>query len=158
VAEPLIAVQNVVSEADRAYRTVLLVCSKDDSGLARRLGEGLALDKIPSWTLAADDEEALQSGEATLDQTVYYDRLVLLCTAGSLDNPLTSRYFAELVRSKQRVSGNSLITLGADEALYRRNDRLCTSLKQGQVQDFRDWANEGTYQIALSALVGMLTG
>ncbi len=158
VAEPLIAAQNAVSEAGRAFPTVLLVCSKDDDDLARRLGEGLALAKISSWSLAADDEEALQSGEATLDHTAYYDRLVLLCTAGSLDHPLTSRYFAELARSNERVSGNSLITLGADESFFRRDDRLCSSLKQGQVQDFRGWTDDGVYQIALAALVRVLTG
>ena len=157
VAAPMIAAQNAVSEADRAYRTVLVVCSKDDTNLARRLVEGLALAKISSWTLAADDEEALQSGEETLDQTVYYDRLVLLCTAGSLDNPLTSRYFAELVRSNERVSGNSLITVGADETLYGRDDRLCSNLKQVQVQDFRGWADDKAYQVALAALVRVLT-
>ena len=156
VAEPLIAAQNAVT--DRDYPTVLLICSKDDTALARRLKEDLVLAMIPSWSLAPDDEEALRSGEASLDQTVYYDRLVLLCTAGSLQNPLTSRYFAELARGKSWDSGKSLIIIAADETIYARNDRICSSLKQGQVLDFRGWGEDCAYQAALESLVLTLTG
>ncbi len=156
VAEPLILAQKAVTGRD--YPTVLLVCSKDDCTLARQIREALASAMVPAWILATDDEEALQSGEATLDQTVYYDRLVLLCTAGSLANPLSSRYFAELVRNNRRISGKSLIVIAADGTFYGRNDQLGSSLKRGHVLDFRDWRDDEANQVVLEILVRTLTG
>ena len=153
VADPLISAQDPVRSANRTYPTTLLVGSIDDGRLASKISEGLALAKIPNWRLSADDEAALQSGEATLDQTIYYDRLVLLGTTCSLENPLTSRYFVELVRGNGRNSGSSLITLGADDTLYQRDDRLCSSLKEGRVLDFRGWSDETAFNAALSSLV-----
>ncbi len=156
VAEPLIAMQNAMNGGIRVYPTVLLIGSKEDDGLASRLRAGLAQAKIPSWTMAADDEEAIQSGAVSLEQVVYYDRLVLLCTRSSLENPLTSRYFSELVRSHGRSSIDSLITLGADALFYERQDRLCNRLKSGMVMDFRGWEAEAAYGLALQSLVDTL--
>ena len=158
VPGPLIAAQDAVANAPRAYPTVLLVCSKDDESLAARLINGLAGSEIRSWSLAADDEAALQSGELTLDQSVYYDCLLLLCTAESLANPLTSRYFAELARGNGRNSTRSIISLGADETFYQREDRLCSTLRKGQVSDFRGWKEPAVYDSALAALIRSLAG
>ena len=157
VAEPLITAQDAIRTAARHYPSVLLVGSINDESLARKLSDGLALAKIPNWRLSADDEAALQSGEATLDQTIYYDKLVLLGTFDSLENPLTSRYFAELARGNGRGGGDTLITIGADEALYQRDDRLCSSLKQGLVLDFRGWPDEIRFNAALAYLVRSLS-
>ncbi len=157
VAEPLIGMQDAMNGGPRTYPTVLLIGSKEDEGLASRLRAGLAQAKIPSWTIAADDEDAIQSGAVSLDQVVYYDRLVLLCTRSSLENPLTSRYFAELVRSHGRSSTDSMITLGADGLFYQREDRLCNRLRRGLVMDFRGWEEDTAYGPAFESLVQTLS-
>ena len=157
VAEPLIDAQATLSGVRRTYPTVLLVGSLEDSGLAEKLCRGLSEAHIPAWALYPDDESALNSGEASLDHTVYYDRLVLLCTDAALENPLTSRYFAELVRSAGHGALGEMVSLGAGEAFYRREDRLCRSLRDGTVLDLRHCTDAKERQRAFDALVRHLS-
>ena len=152
VAEPLIAAQDVLTAERRTYPTVLLLGSMADSGLAERLSEDLSEARIPTWALYPDDEDALNTGESSLDHIVYYDRLALVCTDAALENPLTSRYFAELVRTASQGAAAPLIALGFGELFYERQDRLCNSLRKGETMDFRDG-----YESALNALVQELS-
>ncbi len=152
VAEPLIAAQDVLTAEGRTYPTVLLISSMADSEMAERLCQKLSEAHIPAWALYPDDEDALNSGEASLDHTVYYDRLALLCTDAALENPLASRYFAELVRAGSQPSAAPLMALGFGELFYQRQDRLCTRLRNGDTLDFR-----GGEDPALESLVRELT-
>ena len=152
VAEPLIAAQDVLTAERRTYPTVLLIGSMADSEMAERLCQNLSEVHIPAWALYPDDEDALNSGEASLDHTVYYDRLALLCTDAALENPLTSRYFAELVRAGTKPSAAPLMALGFGDLFYQRQDRLCTRLRTGDTLDFRNGEDS-----ALQSLVRELT-
>ena len=152
VAEPLIAAQDVLTSERRTYPTLLLIGSKDDSGLAEGLCQAMSEAHIPTWALYPDDEDALNTGESSLDHVVYYDRLALICTDAALENPLTSRYFAELVRTASQGAAAPLIALGFGELFYERQDRLCNSLRKGETMDFRDG-----YQSALDTLVRELS-
>ncbi len=152
VAEPLIAVQDVLTGERRTYPTVLVISSMEESKLAERLCKDLSEAHIPAWALYADDEDALNTGEASFDHTVYYDRLALLCTDAALENPLTSRYFAELVRTTGQGAVAPLVSLGFGELFYERQDRLCSSLRKGESMDFRSG-----YESALNSLVRELS-
>ncbi len=152
VAEPLIAAQDVLTAERRTYPTVLLIGSMADSEMAERLCQNLSEVHIPAWALYPDDEDALNSGEASLDHTVYYDRLALLCTDAALENPLTSRYFAELVRAGRQTSAAPLMALGFGDLFYERQDRLCTRLRNGDALDFRNGE-----ETALQSMVRELT-
>ena len=157
VPEPLITVQDVLTGERRTYPTVLVVGSMADSELAERLCQDLSLTHIPTWALYPDDEEALNTGEASLDHTVYYDRLALLCTNAALENPLTSRYFAELVRNSGQGASNKLIALGAGELFYQRQNRLCSGLRDGIVIDMRGCGEAEEWDRALAPLVRELS-
>ncbi len=137
VAEPLIAAQESMTCERRAFPTVLLIASMADYALAERLRLGLMEERIPAWVLYPDDEDSLNSGEASLDHTVYYDRLALLCTDSALENPLTSRYFAELVRAGGQAPAAPLTALAFGDLFYQRQDRLCRRLRSGDEADFR---------------------
>ena len=154
VAPPLIAAQDSLVGVTRNYPAVLIIGSTRDRELAEGLQLSLRASQIPCWSIAADDEEGAQSGEITLAQSNYYDRLVLLCTAQSLEIPQTCQHFAELAAGHQ---SGSIVVLAADGTLYSREDRLCTTLKQGLVLDFRDWEDADTYIDALAALVRALS-
>ena len=157
VAAPLIAAQDVLVSERRTFPTVLIVATLTDSGLSERLRAALGDAQIPAWVLNADDEEALNTGEASLDHTVFYDRLALLCTDPALENPLTSRYFAELNRSSSRGAGEDLIALGAGEVFYQRQDRLCNRLREGIVVDFRGCDEATNLERAMDSLVRLLS-
>ena len=157
VAEPLIASQDVLTSERRTFPSVLIVASLDDSELAERVRTGLTSAQVPAWILNADDEDALNTGEASLDHTVYYDRLALLCTDAGLENPLTSRYFAELARSVKQGATDPLIALGAGEVFYQRKDRLCNGLREGMSVDLRGWDDTSILDQALEYLVRELT-
>ena len=157
VPEPLITVQDVLTGERRTYPTVLVVGSMADSELAERLCQDLSQTHIPAWALYPDDEEALNTGEASLDHTVYYDRLALLCTNAALENPLTSRYFAELVRNSGQGASNKLISLGAGELFYQRQDRLCIGLRDGIVIDIQGCGEAEEWDRALAPLVRELS-
>ena len=152
VAEPLIAAQDVLTSGRRTYPTLLLIGSKSDAELADRLCQDLSEANIPTWALYPDDEDALNTGEASLDHIVYYDRLALLCTDASLENPLASRYFAELVRTNGQGAAAPLMSLAFGELFYERKDRLCNSLRKGEIMDFRE-----EYDNALGSLVRELS-
>ena len=152
VAGPLIAAQDAMKAETRTFPTALLVGAMADRELAERLRLGLREAQIPAWILYADDEDALNSGEASLDHTVYYDRLALLCTDAALESPLTSRYFSELARGAGLAGAAPIIALGAGELFYQRQDRLCNRLRDGDALDFRD--GEGA---AMESLVRRLS-
>ncbi len=154
VALPLIAAQEPLVGVTRDYPAVLIIGSTGDRKLSELLRIGLVASQIPCWSIAADDEVAVQSGEITLTHSNYYDRLVLLCTAQSLEIPQTCQHFAELAGGHQ---SGSIVSLAADSMLYSRNDRLCTTLKAGLVLDFRDWEDANTYEEALASLVRVLS-
>ncbi|MCH8893621.1 MAG: toll/interleukin-1 receptor domain-containing protein [Chloroflexi bacterium] len=162
VAPLLVTAQDAFRESGMTYTRVLLLGSGNDGEFAAKLRASLAEAQVPCWIIAADDEASLRSGETNLDDAVYYDRLVLLCTAESLENPLTSRYFASLVNGRGLSPGGSmgepLIAVAADEVFYQREDRLCSGLREGVVVDFRGWEDEARYEEALSALVKEFTG
>ena len=158
VAAPLVAAQDVLNGVKRAYPTVLIIGSAGDSELAGRLRSGLAAAQIPCWAIAADDEKAMQSGDIALDHTIYYDRLVLLCSVESLESPQASQYLAQLAGSQRSEFDRNIITLAADSLFYDREDRLCNTLKQGLVLDFRSWQDVKIYGEALTSLVMVLSG
>lgn len=137
VAEPLVAAQDVMRAEARSFPSTLLVAAKSDSELVEKLCRDLQAAQIPAWALYADDEDALNTGESSLDQVVYYDRLALLCTDSALENPLTSRFFAELVRAGRQPNSAPLVALGFGELFYERTDRLCNQLRNGDCLDFR---------------------
>ena len=152
VAGPLIAAQEAMNGERRTFPTMLLIGARSDAELAERLRRGLQEALIPTWVLYPDDEDALNSGEASLDHTVYYDRLALLCTDSALENPLTSRYFAQLVRTANQATAAPLTALAFGELFYQRNDRLCNRLRNGNAFDFR-----GGEEAALESLVRQLS-
>ena len=157
VAEPLIAAQDVLTSQRRSYPTLLLIGSMDDSRLAEQVCEILSQAHIPAWALYPDDEDALNTGQASLDHTVYYDRLALLCTDAALENPLTSRYFAELVRSAKQRSDADLISLVAGETFHKRQDRLCNSLREGMALDLQGWEDTSVLKSLVEQLVRELS-
>ena len=138
VAEPLIAAQDVMKGERRTFPTTLLVAAMSDRELADRVRASLRDAQIPSWILFSDDEDALSAGEASLDNTVYYDRVAMLCTDSALENPLTSRYFADLVRMRKRPNSAPLLALAYGELFFRRQDRLCRHLRDSEYLDFRE--------------------
>ena len=161
VPPSLVSAQDAFRDSGMTYTRVLLLGSENDGEFAAKVRASLAEAQVPSWIVAADDEASLQSGVVNLDHAVYYDRLVLLCTAQSLENPLTSRYFATLVNGQSGSNGSSvrepLIAVAADDIFYQREDRLCSGLREGVVVDFRGWEDESRYNEALSNLVQEFT-
>jgi len=160
VPPPLIAAQDAFKDSGMTYTRVLLLGSENDREFAAKIRASLAEARSPAWFIAADDEESLNSGAVNLDNAVYYDRLVLLCTAGTLENPITSRYFASLVNGQGSTGmskADSLIAVAADDLFYQREDRLCSGLRDGVVVDFRGWEDQVRFQEALAALVHEFT-
>ena len=149
----LVAAQDAFRESGMTSTRVLLLGSENDAEFAAKVKAGLSEAQVPSWIIAADDEASLQSGATNLDNAVYYDRLVLLCTARSLENPITSRYFASLLNGQGPSTGASLVAVAADEIFYQREDRLCSGLRDGVVVDFRGCEDEARFQESLAALV-----
>ena len=156
VSPQVIASQASLRGSSQDYPSVLIVSSGGDSELAGLIRSGLLSSQIPCWAIAADDEAAQNSGETILAHSIYYDQLLLLCTAQSLDSSQTSQYFAELAGS-QPASEPTISVLAADDLLYERDDRLCTTLKEGGALDFRGWEDADTYGTALASLVRMLS-
>ena len=158
VAPALIAAQDAIRAAGTTYTRVLLLGSENDGEFAAKIKASLAEAQVPSWVIAADDEASLQSGAISLDKAVYYDRLVLLCTAESLGSSHTSRHFGSLINGSGFSLGETLISVAADDTFYQREDRLCSGLREGVVVDFRGWEDEGHYNEAMSALVREISG
>ena len=158
VAAPLIEAQDSLFGVTRGYPSVLTIGSMGDDNLAGRVRESLRAAQIPCWSIAADDEPGVQSGETILAHTVFFDRLVLLCTASSLDSPQTRRYMSELAGGKGSEPGRNITSLAADTLFDHSQDDLCVQLKQGLVVDFRGWEDDGVYDKGLASLIGILTG
>ena len=93
-----------------------------------------------------------------LSHSIYYDRLVLLCTAQSLESSQTSQYFFELAGSHSSETDQALTVVAADDVFYDRGDRLCGMLGEGLVLDFRGWEDAANYQKAFASLAKALSG
>ena len=158
VAAPLIDAQDPIAGVKREYPSVLTIGSMEDETLAGRLRESLRAAQIPCWSVAADDESAFQSGATILANTVYFDKLVLLCTASSLDSPQTRRYMSELAGGKGSEPGRKITSLAADILFDHSQDGLCVQLKQGAVVDFRGWEDDGVFQQGVASLITALSG
>ena len=63
------------------------------------------------------------------------------------------------LRDEQSAGVNFYIrvVLAADRLFYSRDDRLCTTLKEGLVLDFREWEDAKTYENALASRVSVLS-
>ena len=155
--QPLIAAQDVLKDERRTYPTLLLIGSLSDSGLSERICRSLSQAHIPAWALYPDDEEALNTGESSLDHTVYYDRLALLCTDAGLENPLASRFFSELVRSAKQGRQANLIALGAVKRSISVRTVLCKELRESLTIDIRGWEDAFTLESAVAHLVRELS-
>lgn len=158
VAAPLIEAQDSLAGVKRGFPSVLTIGAMGDETLAERLRESLRAAQIPCWSIEADDESALQSGAIILADTIYFDRLVLLCTASSLESPQARRYMSELAGEKGPDSGRNIITLAADTLFDHSQDVLCVQLKQGAVVDFRGWEDDGVFETAVASLIDVLSG
>ena len=152
VAEPLVVAQDVMKSERRTFPTTLFVAALSDRELAERLRSHLWNAQVPAWILYPDDEDALNTGEASLDHTVLYDRLALICTDGALENPLASRYFAELMRSGKQAGSAPIAALAFGEMFFDRQDRLCRQLRDSEYLDFR-----GGEESALDSLLRLLS-
>ena len=153
VPQLLVEAQEALRNSMATYKRVLLVGSVNDGDFADKIKSALAEARVPSWVISADDEESLTSGSTNLDSAVYYDRVIILCTVASLENPLTSRNFSSLVSNPGPTVRDSIITVATDDVFYQREDRLCVGLREGKVVDFRGWDDEGRFKEALSALI-----
>ncbi len=153
VPQLLVEAQEALRNSMATYKRVLLVGSVNDGDFADKIKSALAEARVPSWVISADDEESLTSGSTNLDSAVYYDRVIILCTVASLENPLTSRNFSSLVSNPGPTVRDSIITVATDDVFYQREDRLCVGLREGKVVDFRGWDDEDRFKEALSALI-----
>ena len=153
VPQLLVEAQDALRNSMATYKRVLLVGSVNDGDFADKIKSALAEARVPSWVISADDEESLTSGSTNLDSAVYYDRVIILCTVASLENPLTSRNFSSLVSNPGPTVRDSIITVATDDVFYQREDRLCVGLREGKVVDFRGWDDEDRFKEALSALI-----
>ena len=156
VAAPLLEAQDSFIGVGRSFPSVLTIGSMEDGNLSQRIRESLQAAQIPCWSIVADDESSLQSGETLLAHTVYFDRLVLLCTESSLQSPQTRRYMSELAGSHGPES-KSITSLAADKMFDDDADGLCTLLKQGTVIDFRGWEGNRAFEAAVASLVDVLS-
>lgn len=157
VAAPLIEAQDSLTGVRRGFPSVLTIGAMGDERLAERLRESLRAAQIPCWSIVVDDEPSLQSGATILTDTVYFDRVVFLCTSSSLESPQTRRYMSELAGEKNQDPKRNIISLAADRLFDHSQDVLCVRLKQGAVVDFRDWEDDGVFQTAVASLVDVLS-
>ncbi|MBT99325.1 MAG: hypothetical protein CL902_11980 [Dehalococcoidia bacterium] len=153
VPQLLVEAQDALRNSMATYKRVLLVGSVNDGDFADKIKTALAEAQVPSWVISADDEESLTSGSTNLDSAVYYDRVILLCTVASLENPLTSRNFSSLVSNPGPTVRDSIITVATDDMFFQREDRLCAGLREGKVVDFRGWDDEVRFKESLSSLI-----
>ena len=157
VAGPLLAAQEAMLGVSRAYPSVLMVGSTEDEQLASRLRAELASAQIPAWSIAADDEQGIQSGAILMEHTPQFDCLVLLCTETSLESPQTSRYLAQLASIQQSGSVQATVALACCDAFYSRDDHLCATLREGRALDFRGWEDASVFEDALPGLISFLS-
>ena len=157
VARALIDVQDQLRLSGRTEPRVLLVGSYQDSGLARRFQADLRSLGFPCWSLEPDDESALLVNEDPLGRAMYYDRLVLICSGNSLENPHTSRFFNLLSGNGTARAGQTILPVATDDLFYSRQDELCQALRQRTTLDLRGWAQEEVYRQGVDNLVEALS-
>ena len=157
VAAPLMEAQDSLMGVSRDFPSVLTIGSMEDGSLAGRLRDSLRAAQIPCWSISADDESGLQTGKTILAHTVYFDRLVLLCTESSLQSPQARRYMSELAGGKGPEFQSNITSLAADALFDARDDELCGLLKQGTVIDFRGWEENGVFETAVASLIDILS-
>ena len=156
VAEALIASQPQLQGFRRADPRVLLLGSVKDAAFIERVLEDLRGSGMFCWRLFVDDEESFQSQEGVLDRAVNYDRLALVCSANSLENPFGSRFFSELTRDGSSASGRSLLPVAIDDQLYRSGEQLCEDLRSLETVDLRGWETPEVYKQGLATLESAL--
>jgi len=99
----------------------------------------------------------MQTGGMILDHSIFYDRLILLCTAQSLESAQASQYFSMLTAERRAESIQVILVLATDNQLYQRTDQLGDKLKERTLFDFRGWEDPAIYNEALTALVKTLS-
>jgi len=157
VARTLIDIQDKLRLSVHMEPRVLLVGSYQDAGLARRFQADLRSSGFPCWSLEPDDETALLANEDPLGRAIYYDRLVLVCSAHSLENPHTSRFFNLLASNGAAGTGQTILPVATDDLLYTRHDSLCQALRQLTTLDLRGWEEEAVYKRGVEQLVDALS-
>ena len=157
VPESLIATQEELRLSPKSFSRLLLVGSAKDAAFVRLVRDDLRGSGVLCWSLIIDEEDAFRAGEGDLKRVSYYDRLVLVCSNHSLENPLSCHFFAELTGHGTNSSGQSLLPLALDDQLFSRDDRLCQALREHTTVDFRGWKQEKVYSQELSRLLAALS-
>ena len=157
VERALIDVQDQLRLSAHMEPRVLLVGSYQDAGLAGRFQADLRSSGIPCWSLEPDDESALLVNEDPLGRAIYYDCLVLVCSAHSLENPHTSRFFNLLASNGAAGVGQIILPVATDDLLYTRQDGLCQALRKWNTLDLRGWEQEEVYRRGVEKLVESLS-
>jgi len=157
VVRAFIDVQDLLRLSDHREPRVLLVGSYQDSALTRRFQADLRSSGIPCWSLEPDDESALLVNEDPLGRAIYYDRLVLLCSTHSLENPHTSRFFHLLASNGASGMGQIILPVGTDDLFYSRQDGLCQELRKWNNLDLRGWEQEEVYRRGVEKLAEALS-
>ena len=157
VARVLIDVQDQLRLSDHTEPRVLLVGSYQDAALTRRFQADLRSSGVPCWSLEPDDESALLVNEDPLGRAIYYDRLVLVCSVHSLENPHTSRFFHMLAGNGSGGVGQTILPVATDDLLYTRQDGLCEALLKLNTLDLRGWEDEAEYHRGVEKLVEALS-
>ncbi len=150
VAEALIASQPHLQGFQRSDPRVLLLGSVKDAAFVERVLEDLRESGTLCWSLYVDDEPAFKDQGGVLEKAAYYDRLALVCSANSLQNPFGSRSFTEL--SRNGLPGRSLLPLVIDEQLFGSEEPLCVELRALDTVDWRGWESQDTYDLGLASL------
>ena len=157
VARALIDVQDQLRLSAHMEPRVLLVGSHQDAALAGRFQADLRSSGFPCWSLEPDDESALLVNEDPLGRAAHYDRLVLVCSVHSLENPHTSRFFNLLASNGSAGVGQTILPVATDDLLYTRQDHLCQALRQWPNLDLRGWEQEAVYRRGVGKLVEALS-
>ena len=157
VDRALIDIQDQFRQSAQMEPRVLLVGSYQDAVLTRRFQEDLRASGIPCWSMEPDDESAILANEDPLGRAIFYDRLVLVCSAHSLENSHTSRFFNQLAGNGTAGMGQTILPVATDDLLYARQDRLCQALRQLTTLDLRGWEEEEVYHRGVEQLVVALS-
>ena len=157
VARALIDAQDQFRVSAQMEPRILLVGSYQDGGLVRRLQTDLRSSGVPCWSMEPDDESALLANEDPLGRAIFYDRLVLVCSTHSLENPHTSRFFNQLAGNEATGMGQIILPVATDDLLYTREDRLCQALRQLAILDLRGWEKEEVYRRGVEQLMEALS-
>ena len=154
VAEALIASQPRLQGFQRSDPRVLLLGSVKDADFIGRVLEDLRESGTLCWSLYVDDEPAFRDQGSVGERAAYYDRLALVCSANSLQNPFGSRYFSEL--SRDGSPGRSILPLVIDDQLFTSSEPLCADLRVLKTVDWRGWEDWAVYQRGLATMSASL--